>query len=159
MEGGKNTLAVSSPAFQEAADIPSRHTCDGSNISPALRWSQTPAGTRSFAILMQDSDAPGGTFTHWILFDLPPTIDMIPENFPPISRLANGERHGTNDAGKLGYFGPCPPSGRHRYFFHVYALDTTLSLDSSAGSKAFDLAIKGRVLAEGSLMGRYQRKK
>ena len=160
------SIQVSSGAFPAGGDIPSQFTCDGENISPALRWSGAPKKTASIALTMQDPDAPAGTWVHWVLFNLPPTIDNLPQDMPPLQRLANGEAHGKNDFGNLGYGGPCPPKGpAHRYFFKIYALDIELQLpkglpagQAGAAKQEFLEALKGHILAEGELMGRYARK-
>ncbi len=151
-------LQVTSDAFKDGEWIPAPYTCDGKNISPALRWKGAPPGTQSFVILADDPDAPAGDWVHWVLYDLPPTVDMVPADLPPVGKLANAEKQGTNDFGKLGYGGPCPPAGVHRYFFKVYALDRMLG--SEAGLKKKDLlrAMEGHVLAMGTLVGQYKRK-
>ena len=158
-EVGPKTIILTSPEFREGGSIPLRHTCDGGNLSPELRWAGAPPGTQSFVILMEDPDAPGGNWVHWILFDLPPTIDYLPMALPPIQKLANAEWHGTNDFKKLGYGGPCPPKGSsHRYSFRIYALDTMLRLSAGITKKQLEDAMKGHVLAKGELTGTYQRK-
>jgi len=129
------TLQVTSDAFKEGEMIPAQHTCDGRNISPVLRWEGAPKETQSFAIISDDPDAPGGDWVHWVLYDLPPTINMVPEALPPHNVLINNEKHGKNDFGKPGYGGPCPPGGTHRYFFKVYALDTMLNLPAGKTKK------------------------
>lgn len=126
------------------------HTCDGRNVSPALRWSAPPAGTRSFALLMDDPDAPGGTFTHWLAWGIPGRARSLPAGRP-------APREGRNDAGRVGYLGPCPPSGVHRYVFRLYALRAPLPLRSGASKAEFLVALRGRVLASARLLGRYGR--
>lgn len=151
-------LTVTSSSFRNGEFIPRKHTCDGRDKSPALRWDPIPKGTQSFVIIADDPDAPNGTWTHWILYDMPPTINFIPKGFPPIKKLANAEKHGLNDFAKLGYAGPCPPLGEeHRYYFRVYAVDKMFGFDASKSREEIDQAIEGHVLAKGELMGRYKR--
>lgn len=150
-------LTVTSHAFEQGGMIPAKYTCDGANVSPSLRWAGAPQGTQSFAIIADDPDAPTGTWVHWVLFDLPPTVDMIPEGVPPIRKLANAEKHGISDFKKYGYGGPCPPTGTHRYYFKVYALDQMLQLDSDVTKDTLLEAMEGHILAKGELMGRYER--
>ncbi len=150
------TVTVESPAFVQGADIPKRYTCDGEDISPALRWRNIPSGTQSLALIMDDPDAPGGTFTHWVLFNLPAAPTELAEAQKPGALGISG----TNDFGRRGYGGPCPPPGlgAHRYFFTLYALDVP-SLGLSEGAKWADVekAMRGHVLGQGQWMGRYQR--
>ncbi len=148
---------LESPSFKEGEKIPSIHTCDGKNLSPALKWKGAPQKTRGFVLIMEDPDAPGGIWTHWVLYVLPPNLNNIPQAFPPISTLANGEMHGFNDFKDLGYGGPCPPSGTHRYFFKLFALDTFLKLSPGMTKEEVLKAIEGHILAETHLMGTYQR--
>ncbi|HOK45346.1 MAG TPA: YbhB/YbcL family Raf kinase inhibitor-like protein [Bryobacteraceae bacterium] len=146
-----------SSAFPEGGTIPKLHTCEGADLSPALEWSGEPAGTKSFALIVDDPDAPVGTWNHWLLWDIPASTHSLPQGFKPGQ---TGES-GTNDFGKLGYGGPCPPKGHgpHRYFFKLYALDTE-SLGLRAGAKRADLdrALKNHILAEAQYMGRYERR-
>lgn len=154
------TLNVSSSAFAAEGMIPSKYSCEGADMSPPLAWSAVPAGTKSIALICDDPDAPGGMWVHWVLFNLPPSASSLPEKVEPGASLSDGARQGANDFGKLGYGGPCPPPGKaHHYFFKVYALDTTVAL--KPGAKKADLlqAMEHHVLAEGMLMGKYQRKK
>jgi Raf kinase inhibitor-like YbhB/YbcL family protein len=145
-------------AFEPGGSIPTPFTCDGRNISPALSWSTPPEGTRSFTLIMDDPDAPGRTWIHWVLYDLPGSERALPEAVEPEGTLASGARQGRNDFGRLGYGGPCPPSGpAHRYYFRLYALDTVLNLKAGAKRAQIDRAIHGHVLAQAELMGRYQR--
>ena len=150
-------IELTSSAFEQGGTIPKKHTCDGADVSPALKWGAVPKGTRSLALILEDPDAPRGTWVHWVIFNLPPTINNVPEGMPPIAQLANGERHGKNDFGKLGYGGPCPPSGTHRYSFRIYALDTVLTLESGTAKKDVAKAMEGHLLAKGELVGRYGR--
>jgi len=156
-EAAKARLTVTSSAFKEGGEIPSKYTCDGANVSPSVAWKPTPKGARSFALICDDPDAPRGTWVHWVAFDIPPSVKGLPESVPPLPRLAVGGKHGTNDFRTLGYGGPCPPSGTHRYFFRVYALDRTLGLEPGITKARLVKAIEGHVIGEGRLMGRYAR--
>ena len=148
---------VSSSAFQEGAVIPKLYTCDGKNISPPLTWGSVPDRTQSIALICDDPDAPRGTFVHWVLFNLPPETRGLPENVPVGKTLANGAKHGAGSSKKNGYLGPCPPSGVHRYYFKVYALDSKLNIESGITKEQLLKAMGGHVLAEGQLMGTYKR--
>lgn len=151
-------LAVSSSAFQEGGKIPARYTCEGQDVSPAITWGEPPAETQSFALIMDDPDAPGGVFTHWVLFNLPADSRELPEAVPTQAQLPNGSLQGKNDFGKTGYGGPCPPSGRpHRYQFTLYTLDQPLDLKAGASKKSVIDAMQGHILAQGRLTGTYQR--
>ena len=120
-------FAISSTAFESGGDIPRKFTCDGADLSPELSWTETPPGTASFALIADDPDAPSGTWTHWVLFDLPAATTSLAEGVTRIDELPGGERQGRNDFRRIGYNGPCPPPGKpHRYFFKLHALDTTL---------------------------------
>ena len=128
-QGGTSmTITVTSTAFQHGGMIPSQHTCDGANRSPALAWSGVPAEAKSIALIVDDPDAPRGDWVHWVLYDLPADAKGLPESVPQDKLLAGGGTHGQNDFGRPGYGGPCPPSGTHRYYFKVYALDARLDL-------------------------------
>jgi Raf kinase inhibitor-like YbhB/YbcL family protein len=152
------SIRVTSTAFTNGAAIPAKYTCVGKNISPPLRWSAPPEGTRSIALLCDDPDAPAGDWVHWVLFDLPPATSHLEEGVPPKDVLPDGGRQGTNDFGRVGYGGPCPPPGKpHRYCFQVFALDTVLGLDRKATKKDLLKAMEGHVLAEGSLVGTFRR--
>jgi Raf kinase inhibitor-like YbhB/YbcL family protein len=151
-------IRLSSPAFQEGETIPRAHTADGKNVSPRLAWGDAPEGTASFALVCEDPDAPRGTWTHWVLFNLPADTRELPEGVPPEATLASGARQGKNDFKKIGYGGPSPPPGKpHRYFFKLFALDTMLDLPAGATRDQLLAAMKGDVLAEGQLMGTYGR--
>jgi len=151
-------LEIQSSSFTPGGDIPKPNTCDGEDKSPALIWSDPPPGTRSLALIMDDPDAPGGTFVHWVLFNLPASARQLPERVPGDDELQGGGLQGRNDFPKIGYGGPCPPRGLpHRYFFKLYALDTALNLPAGARKKDLEREMKGHILAEGSLMGRYGR--
>jgi Raf kinase inhibitor-like YbhB/YbcL family protein len=157
-EEGEMTLSLSSPVFQEGEDIPITYTCDGQDISPPLTWGEPPSETQSFALIMDDPDAPGGVFTHWLLFNLPADSRELPEAVPPHNELANGALQGQNDFGTNGYGGPCPPSGpAHHYRFTIYALDQSLDLMAGASREQVLDDITGHILAWGQLTGIYQR--
>jgi Raf kinase inhibitor-like YbhB/YbcL family protein len=155
-------LALTSPAFAEGGEIPARHTCEGDDVSPPLAWSAPPAGTRSLALIVDDPDAPDPraprtTWVHWVLYDLPPTAGPLPEGAGR-DALPAGTREGLNDWGRPGYGGPCPPVGRHRYFFKLYALDTVLPDLGRATKARLEEAMRGHVLAQGELVGTYEKK-
>lgn len=152
------TITLTSPAFAHGDVIPQEHTCDGADLSPELAWSGMPAGTASLALVCDDPDAPGGTWVHWVLYDIPADAAGLPEGLPGDAELAAGGVQGENDFGRLGYGGPCPPAGApHRYFFRLYALDTKLGLAAGASKQEVVDAMEGHVLAQGELMGTYQR--
>ncbi|MBV8551724.1 MAG: YbhB/YbcL family Raf kinase inhibitor-like protein [Acidobacteriaceae bacterium] len=145
-------LHVTSSAFSESQPIPEEYTCDGRDVSPPLRWSGVPADTKSIAIVCEDPDAPSGTFTHWVLYDLPGKTTEVTEG------SSGGGKEGVNDFKKNGYGGPCPPRGRaHRYFFHVYALDKDSLGKTGLRKSQAETAMKGHILAEGKLIGTYKR--
>lgn len=150
-------LDVTSSAFEEGGAIPARYTCDGLDISPPLSWSPVPNGTRSLALIAEDPDAPRGAFAHWVIYNLPPDTRRLPEDVPNRQTLPGGALQGMNGSGSIGYTGPCPPGGTHRYFFEVYALDTELDLGAGATKEDVVRAMEGHVLAEGRLLGTYQR--
>ncbi|HUU75353.1 MAG TPA: YbhB/YbcL family Raf kinase inhibitor-like protein [Methanoregulaceae archaeon] len=152
------TISVSSDAFLEGERVPSRYTCSGKNVSPALSWGEPPEGTKSLALICDDPDAPSGLFTHWVLYDIPPDRRGLPEGVKKAPVLDDGSRHGVNNFGKIEYSGPCPPPGKpHRYFFRIFALDTLLNLRSPADRRTVDNTMKGHVLATGELMGTFAR--
>lgn len=150
------SLQVHSSAFELGGTIPARHTCSGDNVSPPLDWSGAPAATRAFALVVDDPDAPAGTWVHWTVWNLPATATGLPEGVKPD---AAGMLQGTNDFKKPGYGGPCPPRGHgaHRYFFRLYALDQPLPLSAGATRAEVDLAMRGHVLAEATWMGKFWR--
>jgi Raf kinase inhibitor-like YbhB/YbcL family protein len=152
-------IQIISVAFAGGQPIPAKYTCDGQDVSPPLKWSNAPANTKSFALIADDPDAPGGTWVHWVLYDLPATTTELAENTPKSQQLPGGAKQGLNSWPRLGYGGPCPPRGKpHRYFFKLYALDTLLDLKPGATKKDLLKAMEGHVLGEGQLMGTYQRK-
>ena len=153
-------MAITSPAFAQNAAIPQKYTCQGEDISPALEWAEPPQGTQSLALVMDDQDAPVGTWVHWVVYNLPPDTRGLPESASQgssaQSNLPPGAQQGKNSFNRENYGGPCPPSGEHHYRFHVYALDTMLSgesLDKAALLKAMD----GHVLGQGELVGLYKK--
>jgi Raf kinase inhibitor-like YbhB/YbcL family protein len=148
-------IELTSPAFDEGEAIASRYTCDGQGVSPPLSWTSVPDGTQSLTLIADDPDAPGGTFVHWVIYDLPSDTHRLPEGVPNRRVLSSGAEQGVNGAGGIGYMGPCPPSGTHRYFFKLYALDTKLGLGAGATAERLSDAMQGHVLAKGQLMGTY----
>jgi len=154
----KMTISVSSSAFPEGGMIPARYTGDGADVSPPLTWTGIPEGIQSIALICEDPDAPGCTWVHWVMWNIPPGLNGLPENVPPDPELPDGSRQGVTDFRQPGYGGPCPPSGTHRYYFRVYALDAMLDLPGNAGKAGLLKAMRGRLLAEGQLMGKYSRR-
>ena len=150
---GGAKMKITSSAFQQGGNIPSKFSCDGRNTSPPLQISDVPPGAKSLVLIVDDPDAPSGLFTHWAVWNISPQIGSISEGSTP-----KGVQ-GTNDFGKSGYGGPCPPSGTHRYYFKIFALDQQLDLPSGAKRSQLDAAMKGHMVAQGELMGRYARKK
>jgi hypothetical protein len=148
-------FSITSPAFAPGQLIPSKYTCDGQDISPPLQWSDIPADTKSLALIMDDPDAPVGTWDHWLVFNLPPDLAGLPEKASKPKEASDGK----NSWGRLGYGGPCPPRGVHRYFFKLYALDTTLALAQGANKGQLLSAMAGHILTQAELMGTYSRKK
>jgi len=146
------SITLTSTAFTEGGTIPKKYTCDDANFSPALAWSGVPEGTRSLALIADDPDAPVGTWVHWVLYDLPADLTSLPEGAQGLGT------QGTNDFRRAGYGGPCPPKGpAHRYYFKLYALDTQLNLKPGASKADVEKAMKGHILAQGQLMGKYGR--
>lgn len=155
--GSQATLELTSSSIP-SGEIPRKFTCDEADTSPALTWSAAPAGTQSLALIVTDPDAPRGSFTHWILYDIPPGTRQLQEGMAKQAQLPDGSRQGRNDFGDSGYRGPCPPGGSpHRYIFSLYALDSKLNLPPGATKKQVEDALKGHVLAHGELTGKYGR--
>ena len=149
---------IESPAFRQGTSIPRKQTCDGADVSPALRWSEAPPGTRVFALVCDDPDAPGGTWVHWVVYGIPATAAELGEGVPPSPRLADGSKQGTNDFRKVGYGGPCPPRGKpHRYSFRLYALSADPGLGPGASKEQLMRAVEGKVLGQAELVGTYGR--
>jgi Raf kinase inhibitor-like YbhB/YbcL family protein len=156
--GNITKLEIKSSAFQNGAKIPARYTCDSLNLSPSLSWTGAPAETKSFALILEDPDAPSGTFIHWVIFNIPKEKNGLGENVPKKELLADGTAQGKNGAGRTGYTGPCPPPGKpHRYLFELYCLDTKLSLKQPVSKTELETAMKGHILAEAQVFGTYQR--
>jgi len=157
-KGGTMSLQITSAAFSAGETIPRKFTCDGPDVSPKLTWNEPPVKTQSFALIVDDPDAPVGTWVHWVLFDLPADTKELSEGIAKQEQLSNGARQGRNDFGKIGYGGPCPPPGKpHRYFFKLYALDSKLNLKAGATKADVERAMKGHVVANAELIGRYGR--
>jgi len=152
------TLELTSTAFADGDKMPARYTCDGENVSPPLAWGEPPPQTRSFALIVDDPDAPVGVFTHWVIFNIPADARELEEAIPIGERLPNGALQGKNGFGKLGYGGPCPPRGSpHHYRFTLYALDKPLELPPGISKNDLLQAMEGHILAQGQLVGVYQR--
>lgn len=151
------SIQLTSTAFEEGGMIPPKYTCDGENTSPGLQWSGIPDDTQSIALICDDPDAPAGTWVHWVLFNIPGDITELVENVPAERVLENGAKQGMNDFRRLGYGGPRPPGGTHRYFFKIYALDIEIGLEPGATKAELLKAMEGHILEEGQLMGRYKR--
>ena len=155
--GTKMEIKVKSSAFEDGGMIPKKYTCDGSDVSPPLSWEGLPEGTKSIALISDDPDAPMGTWVHWVLYNLSADAKGLPEGVPRKENLENGALQGRNDFPNIGYGGPCPPGGTHRYFFKIYALDTMLNIPSGCTKKGLLNAMEGHILAQGQLMGKYKR--
>jgi Raf kinase inhibitor-like YbhB/YbcL family protein len=152
------SFQISSSAFSEGQMISKKFTCEGADVSPQLSWSETPKAARTFALIVDDPDAPVGTWVHWVLYNLPAAMKDLAEGVPKQEELGNGALQGRNDFRKIGYGGPCPPPGKpHRYYFKLYALDTKLDLNAGASKADLERAMKGHVVAEARLVGRYGR--
>jgi len=150
---GASSISITSPSFQAGGDIPTKFTCNGTNVSPELQISSVPNEAKSVVLIVDDPDAPRGLFTHWIVWNIDPKTTRVAENSAPTAGV-----QGTNDFGKRNYGGPCPPFGTHRYFFKIFALDTKLELKPSARRAELDAAMRGHVLTQGELMARYSHK-
>lgn len=160
-EDETQSIEITSSAFSEGQSIPAKFTCVGDaesslkDISPALTWGEPPAGTQSFALIMDDPDAPNGIWDHWIMFNIPASARGLPESMPANSTLPDGSMSGNNSWGRTGYGGPCPPSGTHRYFFKLYTLDEMLAISTGASKGELEKAMVGHILAQGELMGTF----
>ena len=153
----KMTIKVTSSAFAQGGMIPSKYTADGQNISPPLKWEGLPDGVASIALISDDPDAPMGTWVHWVMWNIPPDKKELSENIPPDPKLPDGSIQGITDFKRHGYGGPAPPSGTHRYYFKIYALNTKLDLPVSSTKAHLLRAMEGHILTEGELMGKYKR--
>ena len=150
-------MTLQTSVFMNGESIPREYSCDGANVSPPLRWSGAPEETKSFALIMDDPDAPGGTFVHWVYYDIPAGVNELPKGVPAEKNPGTGGTQGSNNFSKTGYGGPCPPGGEHRYFFKLYALDTELGLGAGKTKKELLDAMDGHILEETQLMGTYAR--
>ncbi|MFH0799128.1 MAG: YbhB/YbcL family Raf kinase inhibitor-like protein [Pseudomonadota bacterium] len=148
-----------SSAFANGAAIPAKYTCDGAEVSPPLAWSGAPQGTKSLALISDDPDAPAHIWVHWVMWNIPPALSGLKEGMEKGAALADGTRQGVNDSKGTGWGGPCPPSGTHRYFFKLYALDSILELKPDTTKAALETAMKGHILAQATLMGTYSRQR
>jgi hypothetical protein len=155
MKGG--TMELTSSAFNDGAMIPGKYTCDGADVSPPLNWKALPDGTKSLVLICDDPDAPVGTWVHWVYYDIPAGTEGLPENITPDERPAEGGIQGINDFRRIGYGGPCPPGGTHRYYFKLYALDTPLNLSPGATKKQVLRAMGNHIIGQTQLMGKYKR--
>jgi len=145
-------MNITSSAFENKGSVPARYTCDGGGVNPPLDIKSVPTAAQSLALIVDDPDAPRGDWVHWLLWNLDPTTTILAENSVPVAAV-----QGTTDFGTIGWGAPCPPSGSHRYFFKVYALDTRLDLPATARKIDLERAMQGHILEEAQLMGRYQR--
>jgi hypothetical protein len=157
--GASMTLQITTTSFTPGQPIPDRYAYEHGDVSPALQWSGVPSAAKSLALICEDPDAPMGTYTHWVIYDLPPASSGLAEGVAKSPEVLNGAKQGMNDYKKIGYGGPCPPPGKpHRYFFKLYALDAKPDLKPGISKKELLKAMKGRILAEAELMGTYQAK-
>lgn len=150
-------MEIKSSVFKEGMVIPTKYTCDNIDVSPPLEWSMVPSGTKTFALICDDPDAPGKTWVHWVVFNIQGNLRELPANVPKTETLNNGALQGKNDFGTIGYGGPCPPGGTHRYYFKIYALDKEIDSKPAITKKELLIAMEGHILEEGQLMGRYKR--
>lgn len=152
------SLAIKATAFANGGEIPKKYTCSGADVSPALVWNGVPSGAHSLALIVDDPDAPGGTWTHWLVWNMPVSLKALQEDVPAREVFENGACQGRNDFHRIGYGGPCPPPGKaHRYFFKLHAIDTRLDLKAGASRKDLDRALKGHIMAQAEWMGTYMR--
>ena len=159
LQGGRAmSFSLKTTAFAVGGEIPKKYTCDGTDVSPALNWNDAPAGTQSFALIADDPDAPVGTWTHWIIWNILAKSVGLPEGVPKAEESGDGTRQGKNDFRRIGYGGPCPPVGKpHRYFFKLYALDAKLDVKAGVNRKELERAMKGHMLSQTEMMGKYGR--
>jgi Raf kinase inhibitor-like YbhB/YbcL family protein len=153
-------MKLTSPSFEDHQPIPKQHTGEGADASPALKWEGAPSSTKSFALICDDPDAPGRTWVHWVIYNIPAGTTELPEGVAKSDTVAGGARQGVNDFGKVGYNGPMPPRGhgKHRYFFKLYALKSMLELPARATKAQLEAAMKGQILAQAELVGTYERR-
>ena len=151
-------MELKSSVFEAGGMIPKKYTCDGPDVSPPLSWSDVPVGAKSMALIADDPDAPMGTWVHWVAWNIPANARALEEDMPKRDTLPTGMKQGTTDFRRIGYGGPCPPSGTHRYFFKLYALDSTLNLPMSTTKKDLEKAMQGHILKQAELVGKYARK-
>ncbi len=154
-EGG--SMQLHTKAFKEEGAIPRKYSCDGEDISPPLSWTEVPQGTQSFVLIADDPDAPGGTWVHWVYYDIPKEVRELPEDLETTEHPGKGGTQGVNDFGNIGYGGPCPPGGEHRYYFKLYALDEVLGLKPGLSKKQVLNKMEGHILEEVRLMGTFTR--
>jgi Raf kinase inhibitor-like YbhB/YbcL family protein len=152
-------INLTSTSFKNGELIPPKYTCDGKNISPALSWDKPSNEIKSFAIIAEDPDSPGGNFVHWVAYNIPANITRLPEDVTPIKNIPDEVLLGTNNFGHIGYGGPCPPSGTHRYYFRIYGLNSVVHLEAGAEKGELMRAMQKNIIAEGELMGKYSRQK
>lgn len=158
--GDAMAFTITSSVFTDGGNFPQKHTCDGmGDVSPPLSWNGAPAGVKSFALISDDPDAPMGTWVHWVVWNIPPTAAGFKESMDKNPALADGTRQGITDFKRSGFGAPCPPSGTHRYYFKLYALDTLLELPPSTTKTQLEAAMKGHILAQTQMMGTYSRKR
>ena len=150
-------IKIKSTAFEQEGMIPKKYTCEGENVSPELTWEAGPSGTKSYAIITDDPDAPSGTVVHWVVYNIPPGVKELQEGAGTNKKPADGTIQGMNEKKNEGYMGPCPPNGTHRYYFKIYALDIMLGQKGDVNKEKLVDAIKGHVLAQGELMGKYSK--
>jgi len=148
---------LTSRAFKDGGMIPPHYTADGEDVSPPLEWKDAPKGTKTFALICDDPDAPGGSFAHWVIFNVPANMTQFPEAFPSLKSLPNGTRQGLNDFGSTGYQGPAPPGGTHRYYFKLFALTAVLDLEGDVKKAQLERSLLRRIIGQAELMGKYQR--
>ena len=156
---GDKTMAleIKSNAFTNENAIPPKYTCDGADLSPPLSWSNAPVGTKSYALIADDPDAPAGTWVHWVVWNIPANTSSLKEGMDKAPKFPDGTRQGVNDFRRTGYGGPCPPGGTHRYYFKLYALDSTLEIPANATKAILEAAMKGHILGQATLLGTYSR--
>lgn len=152
-------LALKSNAFADGETIPAKYTCEGEDISPHLKWEKGPKKTRSYALLVDDPDAPMGTWVHWVMYNIPVDVQVLEEGLSHENILPNGANQGINDGKRIGYMGPCPPDGEHTYYFNIYALDTVIDPYANLTKDQLLKAMGGHIIAKGRLRGKYSANK